>query len=269
MKNTLEPVIVFPRSPRIKEYISYYYFFDGKHENPNFEFWHYPHFQTSLVFFENAELREHGAIRSITAVDEHKFQYIFNRNFFRAKREVINGRLNIIGIVFHPLGINHFQYGHSKNIDGFSGLDISEVFSEKDDLDRVKRLDEMFEKRYQDFDAPIIKAAIAIIIKKKGDIFLNDLSALLNTSRRTILRNFRSHLNCSFQEFKHVVKFRKAMEYHHQETQSLKLSDLAYELNYYDQSDLIKAFKAMTNETPKKLLAKIAPLSEKLLWKHD
>jgi AraC-like DNA-binding protein len=132
----------------------------------------------------------------------------------------------------------------------------------------VSQLDVLFESLYRDFDAPIVEKSVEIIIKRKGDIYLNELAEVLNISRRTILRNFKAHLNCSFQDFKNVVKFRKAIEHNNQKSTYNKLSDLAYDLNYYDQSDLIKTFKSMTNETPKRMLAAISPLSNKLIWKH-
>ena len=268
MKDSLKPKILAPKNALVKKHIAYYYFFSDKHESSHFEFWHYPHYQTSLVFFKNAEIREDEVARYINSTDEDKLQCIFNNNLIGAKKEVLQGKFSIIGLVFHPLGIKHFQNINPIVTDRFFALGLNEVFEAKDEANRVQKLDEIFERLHQDFHAPVINRAVEIIINRRGDVYLNELAELLNTSRRTILRNFRAHLNCSFQDFKNVVKFRKAVEQNNQNTRSNKLSDLAYDLNYYDQSDFIKAFKSMTNETPKKLLPQVRPVSEKLVWKY-
>lgn len=144
---------------------------------------------------------------------------------------------------------------------------LDEIFKTDSIADRVKLLDVFFEKVLQDFKAPVLEKAIEILIKRKGNIGLAELETHLNTSRRNLLRHFKLYLGCSFRDFKSVLKFRIALEHGTQGTK--KMSDIAYDSNYFDQSDLIKGFKSKTNETPKNLLKDITPLTKKLLWKFN
>jgi len=267
MKKPLKPTILPPVSSKLKKHIAYYYCLTEKDEKSHFNFSHYPHYQTSLVFFKNAEFVEDKNVRHITCINEDNLKCIFNNNLIGARKEVVSGRFNIIGIVFHPLGAKHFLKINSTDAEDFYKDDLNEVFTLRDMSNRVSKLDEMFEKSYQDFDQPILKHVVDIILDRKGNIYLDELTEILNISRRTIHRKFKSHLNCSFQDFKSIVKFRKTLEHGVQKTQPGKLSDLAYDFDYYDQSDLVKVFKSKTEETPKKMLADITLMSDKLIWK--
>jgi hypothetical protein len=114
MKNIPNVKVLIPESPEVRNYIDYYYFLNEKNVKSYFEFWHYPHYQTSLVFFKNAEFKEDKNVRHITSTDKDNLKYIFNNNLTCAKKEIVTGVFNIIGIVFHTLGAKYFEDAISK-----------------------------------------------------------------------------------------------------------------------------------------------------------
>ena len=89
----------------------------------------------------------------------------------------------------------------------------------------------------------------------------------VNLSRRTILRQFKKYLHCSFEDYKNTVRFRLAIENFSDNNENT--SNLIADIAYYDQSDFIKHFKTLTGESPKKLLKEITNNPEYInyFWK--
>lgn len=253
-----------PVDPKINRYIDYYYFLDSQSKKECFEFLHYPHFKSTLVIFKNAEINVKENVNYISSSHENNYRCIYNNNVSRVHKEIVVGPYNIVGIVFNPLGFNYFQGINAQDPVGLFKSYLDEIFASDSIASRLELLDDFFGKMLQDFKAPVLEKAIELLMNRKGNIDLSELEILLDTNRRSILRYFKLHLGCSFRDFKTVLKFRIALKQGVLGTK--KLSDLAYDSNYFDQSDLIKGFKSKSNETPGKLLKKITPVTEKLLW---
>lgn len=139
---------------------------------------------------------------------------------------------------------------------------LTRVFDEKDLQNKVTLLDTFFEKRFVEFDEPILKKSIKEIISTNGAIKVAELSEEVNTNRKTLLRLFKKHTNMSVEEYRKMVMFRQAFNYFHQSKEKTNLTDVALFSMYYDQAHFIKHFKSITKETPTTLLSKISHLGE-------
>jgi AraC-like DNA-binding protein len=88
-----------------------------------------------------------------------------------------------------------------------------------------------------------------------GEIALNDLQRQLNTSARSLHRMFETNVGMSPQLFKRVCQFHHAF----QQLNNLefsRLTDIAYEHGFFDQSHFIRVFKEFTGISPKEYLVK-------------
>ena len=108
---------------------------------------------------------------------------------------------------------------------------------------------------------------IQLIHDSKGDIKMNELENQIGLSRRTILRQFKKYMHCSFEDYKNIIRFRLVIENFLNEKGNT--SNIIGDIAYYDQSDFINHFKALSGESPKKLLKQITnnPESIKYFWK--
>lgn len=267
---------VEPLDPQVKRHIAYYFFLKETDQSVNLEFWHYPHYHSTLLFCKNGEVIVKDDTRFILPTNVPQYSFFFNNNMRDAKREIVKGAFDLLGIVFKPLGINYFlgQSGGGleldKLIENFGHTikqEISQIFDAKDLSDKARHLDALCRIRYQALPTQIIEKVVAQVLRLNGDIELTQLSADLKTSRRSLLRYFKQYLGCTFREFKAVVKFRTALEQGVEAEGTNKLTELAYHAGYYDQSDLIKNFRVMTNGTPKKLFKEIVKMEDEFLWK--
>lgn len=275
-KSSLAINTVLPSTPKLKKHIAYYYFLKGGNQKTPVEFSYYPHYYSTLNFFKHGEIVIKGATRYVFHNKQKAYTSVFSRNTKSVKSSLLEGPYNVIGVVFKPLGINHFviQKLHNQFQEYiFEALGITlhtyldNIFDKAVFSQKAQLLDEFFSHNYNEFKAPILKDAVAKILACKGDINLTELSAFCDVNRRTLLRHFKDHLGYSFRDFKAVVKFRTALNQGIQKGQLNKLSDLAYDANYYDQSDFIKQFKVKSKETPKQMLKTVTQVTDQLLWK--
>ena len=181
-----------------------------------------------------------------------------------------------VGVVFNPLGINHFIGKPLSDIftPSFSEFTyFGEAFENSIKSswpfgyeDKAAALDAFFRKQYAGFDEPVVKKAVQEILNTNGSVRVEDLSEITGVNRKTLLRLFKKHLCASVEEYKKLVMFRNALNYSQQAGHSL--TDVALYSLYYDQAHYIKHFKAVTNQAPKALLSKLTQLGNQDVYWH-
>lgn len=107
--------------------------------------------------------------------------------------------------------------------------------------------------RKNDTDQMLRHATEKIIIQN-GDISLTELHREFSLSERTFERRFENSIGVSPRLFARVCRFRSALAQLHSYDYS-KLSDVAYENGFSDQSHFIRTFKEFTGVTPKLYLS--------------
>lgn len=99
-------------------------------------------------------------------------------------------------------------------------------------------------------------------LKNVGINSLTDVQRKLNTTERSLQRLFEANVGISPKMFKRICQFHQAFQQLNQ-YQFGKLTDIAYENGFADQSHFIRVFKEFTGLTPKEYLAKSAPYNPK------
>ena len=200
-------------------------------------------------------------------------EVILTINNKTSKEVRLRGAFNKIGVVFHPLGINHFiDYplhklvkNHSaSNFDYFGDefLNTSNlVFNTPSLVAKRNLLDAFFKNRFKEFEDERLTKAIDLIFNAPKIPKIEELADGLCISRKTLLRLFTKHLCFSVEEFKSVVKFRKALLCYEEAINKPDLSHVAYDNEYYDQSDFINHFKSITGLNPSKFFSTINNIS--------
>jgi len=274
-------ISIKPNDPHIAKYIAYYYF--HKSDDPDFhkKFFFYPNYKHALTVYRNsdAKLNDHGS--SVNPSDSEKLQIFYAVNTNKNLSVTLNGVFDKIGVVFNPLGLNHFidkplceifqpllddffHFGES-----FEKV-VQNVYNESDVNEKTNLLDGFFQKRWIAFDEPVLKKAVKELLNSNGAIRVEELSEMLQVNRKTLLRLFKKHLCCSVEEYKKLVMFRNALNYSQQKNGLLSLTDIALFNLYYDQAHFIKQFKSITKLSPKTLLSKITQLgNQELYWNFD
>ncbi|MEZ0004883.1 AraC-like DNA-binding protein [Flavobacterium sp. 28YEA47A] len=273
-------VSVQPKSEIIRKYIAYYYFHSCTDTKFEKSFVFYPNYKNALTVYKNAEilLSEEGT--TVSDSKTKQLRVLYTTNLDKSIRVRFKGAFDKIGIVFAPLGFNHFVDKPlfevlSERVGYFDyfGLSFKEcitaVFEESEESEKARLLDSFFENRLADFDVPILEKAVDEIITSGGLAKVSELSEKLTTNRKTLLRLFQKHLLCSVEEYKKMVRFRQAINFSQEQNGANTLTEIALFSQYYDQADFIRQFKSITKESPKKVIPSISKLGDETYWKLE
>jgi len=175
----------------------------------------------------------------------------------------INGRFNTIGIFFYPhaiksifglnadeltdtcLDLSLLEKAHTHHITERLSNDDS-IASQIDTLcnfllAQLARNDHHADRNMQH--------ALSRIKAANGNISVKTLREELQLSERSFERRFKQHVGLTPKLYARISQFQAAMELLRQQDYN-KLSDIAFEHEYADQSHFIRAFKEFAGDSP-------------------
>ncbi len=263
---------VSPKNELLAKHIRYYYFHKSYDTNFRKNVVYHPHYVSALNIYKHTDVKWSDYGRTYVPKNSNDLSVVFTINKKVSKEVRLRGKFDKIGIVFNPLGINHFiETPLSGNINDsichfdYFGKELHEiaqtVYLEKDIENKRDLLDGFFIKQYIGFEDVRLLQAVQEILAANDSAKTQDLAKSLGISRETLLRIFKKHLCFSVEEFKSVIRFRQALEYYEETTIKPKLTHVAIDNRYYDQADFVKHFKKVTGASPKKFFSSLRNIS--------
>lgn len=184
---------------------------------------------------------------------------------------LIKEQFTLIAYFLHPHSLKAlFGMSASELTNGLTDLNLlklakeiniqEQLLNETSLTSRLKLIDEFILNLSQvnKTDNRKIFFATSALKKNMGFHSLTELQKKLNTTERSLQRLFENNVGVSPRMYSRVCQFHSAFQ-QLQQNQFLKLTDIAYENEFSDQSHFIRVFKEFTNLTPKEYLAKQAP----------
>ncbi|MCB0466516.1 MAG: helix-turn-helix transcriptional regulator [Aequorivita sp.] len=260
-------ISVSPKNELIKKLIPYYYFYKTFDSDFYKQFNYYPHYRLGLTVHKNSQVTWDSKSR-ITTHKKGQTTILLTKNIKKRRVAKDYGIIDKICIAFEPLGLNCFIDVPLNAIStetlsyfdyfGEEFLAVCEsVFNTSDVSQKIEVLDSFFISKYSKFSENRIIKAVELLLKTSESLTIQTLSDLVGVNRKTLNRLFQKHLCCSPKTFRQSIKFRKAFN-QYQETDSFQnLTHIAYDNNYYDQSEFINHFKKLTGQPPKSLFSSI------------
>lgn len=262
--------------PVVARHIDYYYFHSSNDPEFHNKFAFYPNYKHALTIYLNSDVSLSDSGTSISPSVSDKFIALYSINTHQSFDVNLSGCFYKIGVVFNPLGINHFInkplcdiFTRSFAEFTYFGNALKNVIEATHAVsydDKATALNAFFNSQYVAFNEPVVKRAVQEILNSNGSVRVEDLSEITGVNRKTLLRLFKKHLCASVEEYKKLVMFRNALNYSQQEGHSL--TDVALYSLYYDQAHFIKHFKAVTNQPPKTLLSNLTQLGNQDVYWH-
>jgi AraC-like DNA-binding protein len=174
-----------------------------------------------------------------------------------------NGPFGLTGVVFKPQGLSMLLNTHpmplsdgSVALGDFSRANIGEqLLNARSDHERVDRLSDFLLAQVDGSASEdvLVTESLRLIRRDVRSIRVPQLLKRLNVSERQFERRFVRAIGVSPHHYIRIVRFREAMRLM-KVNQFERLSDVAHDLNYVDQSHFIKDVKAFSGYTPKGLL---------------
>ncbi len=173
------------------------------------------------------------------------------------------GKTGTFVIRFHPNGFSPFTNIPIKKMEnkptplkelfGHKGEKLEqEILNAKTTRQRINISETFLLELLKDQEVKdrIINSTIETILKYKGQLTVNELSKQVNLNRRMLTRKFSSDIGLSPKQLSKIVRLQTSLKSLLQKEKT-KLTDLAYENEYFDQAHFIKDFKKFTGITPK------------------
>lgn len=271
-----------PNDLDLRKYISYYYFHGSEDADNQLSFSYYPHFKNALTIYKDSIAVMITPHFSKVTPLKNNYNIAYSQVIKRFAKAEIHGRFQKIGVVFQPLGLNHFvseplsnlltlQINPDFNYFNESLIPILDpLFEQVDITKKVDVLDAYFKSQFKGFDDQRMKKAMEMMLEEGEKHSVQEVADAIGTSRKTLLRMFQKHLNCSVQDYTSLIQFRKAVEVYQKAAKKPSFTGLSLDLNYYDQSDFIHHFTKTTGVSPKKFFNNLQEFGKnETFWSPD
>lgn len=151
----------------------------------------------------------------------------------------------------HPMSIISDRFTNAEEVflkDDLEKL-LEKVLLAKNDFEKIKAIEEFLMKYYIGKTDPGLHLASQKIAKNHYKR-VDELSAELNLTTRTLLNKFQTSIGLSPKEFMKIHRVNSALNEKVQDVENL--TDMAYKLGYYDQAHFIHEFKEILGISPQK-----------------
>lgn len=173
------------------------------------------------------------------------------------------GETGTFFVCFHPNGFLPFTTLPIKEMEntavplekifGKDGISISQkIIRAQSTPERINHIETFLLDRLintQTIDH-IVNSTVATILTANGQISVEELSDQAETNRRQLARKFSTAIGLSPKQLSKTIRLQAALKALLAEKPT-KLTELAYDNQYFDQAHFIKDFKEFTGLTPK------------------
>jgi AraC-like DNA-binding protein len=209
-----------------------------------------------------------GQVAGMNTIPESLVLYGQNRQPFEFRA---TGHLTIIAYFLHPHILKpFFGFGANEVADTSIDLDLlppAKAINLKEQLVNASSMSTRLSllNKYVLKLAGLIRGdvndgmlfATKTIQRSNGSIALKNIQKELRLTERTFQRRFEMHVGISPKAFSRICQFQPAFQ-QLSSGRFTRLSDIAYENGYSDQSHFIRVFKEFTNLSPTEYLRRTA-----------
>ncbi len=177
---------------------------------------------------------------------------------------VLQKNCNLLGIRFNPAGA--FCFFKNNYCDLYqNNILMQEASLYKRLVKQGNSIEEVFNSYLlslfkEDSKIEVFISVLKKIEENKGIIEIEELSSLLNISRRSIDRLFKKYLGISANIYLRIIK----IKYTREELRNVSfdtLTNVGYNNGYFDQSHFIREFKTFMQKSPKQYVKEKKTLS--------
>ena len=258
-----------PKSEILQKYIEGYYFLTNTKADLPIEYYTFPNNYSIVSIIEDSEVLFSENIGVIKEKKGHPLNSDLICHYKKPIKLRYEGNINEITFYFKPLGLNAFlekSLCHYTN-DFFANFmpfdDYKEIFAvilKENDLDKkIELIESYWLSKLKEFQHPFLHQIIEDLKDTQRDYSISDLAKKYSITRQNLTKHFESNLCKSPSDFKKIQRFREALKSQINNKSKNNLTELSYDMLFYDQSHLIKDFKSLTGLTPKKFFKNLSP----------
>ncbi len=242
----------YPQNNLLKKYIHLYY--ASKIDNDRYIA--FPHFYFPTCIINNASFHYHNHQLTIEK-DLSTGLSFYAVNVYKEAIEIyFKDNFEAFNIVFKPYGLAQFKKGamNFKNDVLLDYTALLQPFFDEHTSFHSYSLEEKI-SHIEEYLLSIIsiKNHTNTIKNRIDDLIINDFKDTFHSgiSEKTFYRAFKNICGEPPSTLYNIIRLRKAMQYIAERTNSERLTDISYALNYFDQAHFTNVFKKLTQRLPK------------------
>ena len=189
----------------------------------------------------------------------------------------LKGMFNTIGVFFYPnalkllFGINANELTDScLDIDAEarkSGFYLSEQLSQAESIQEKIDIFSVYFffliRSNHKSENPLMQYVVSVIVESGGTVILKELRDKVQLSERSFERKFKEYVGISPKLFTRICRFQAALD-QMRNNDFHKLSDVAFENDYSDQSHFIRSFREFAGFSPNEFRTQQNEIAENL-----
>lgn len=251
-----------PKNKLLAQYLEGYYFLEKERDEPIVEYFTFPNNFSIVSVIADAQIimDNKGAF-----VEEKKGAPFLSTLICHYKKPFkvhYEGKIKEITFYFKPLGLNAFlsnplEHYLENSFSSFVPFEdyettLKSILNENNKEEQRNQIEKYWLSKLIGFENPLIQDVMLELTENAEEVSIEQLASKHHTSRQNIARQFHIHIGKTPSEFRKIQRFRETM------AKNTKLANkdkgkgtLSYDSSFYDQSHLIKDFKAFTGLAPK------------------
>ncbi|MBF7091550.1 helix-turn-helix transcriptional regulator [Flavobacterium sp. ALJ2] len=251
----------------LKNYIDYFYILKKSPNSENVSYYTFPYVNSIVSINQYPEFIFENNKLTVGKNSNNPLLATLICGYTKPIEINIPGYIHEITISFKPLGINAFL---EKNLNFYTGksfsyfnpfndftASMSEIMNTTLGEEKIKKLEHYLISKFIGFSHPFLSSILTDMQHTEGNYTIKDLADKYKISRKTLCKHFEIHIGKTPSELRKIIRFRQAMHQQINNRTKNNFSDITYQLDFFDQSHLIKDFKSMTGFSPKNFFNKI------------
>lgn len=189
-----------PKSKTLEKYIDFFYVF-GHSNLKGVSYIAFPHTNTGLSFFKNAQIQRSQNQLTIQPADQKQDVVCIEILGKYVNPVFVNysGSIDEVAIVFKPLGINHFLKGSLNKLAPSYSQDFTDkawvnfgsvLFGENSPALRIQALENFLTGQLQNMDLTLMYEALNYLEQMENEYSVEHIALLLNMNLKTLQRHF-------------------------------------------------------------------------------
>lgn len=258
-----------PKSEILLNIIECFYTLQRDEHDKPITYYGFPSNNVFITFCENAEVTIKKETLIIKNKQDNNLKTLLIIDNKKPGATTYIGKTNEITIYFKPLGINGFlnkplsQY-HVNGVLEFDFFnahsgELLSILKTGNQLQKMQLLEMFLISKLKKFEHAFLHHALSTIKNGLGlKLSINTMAKNNKVSRTTFNKQFLLHIGTTPVQFIKIERFRSAIKTFTGNSTTEQLIDVAYLVNYFDQSHMAKDFIALTGFSPKIFFAKIS-----------
>ncbi|WP_255157556.1 AraC family transcriptional regulator [Ferruginibacter sp. HRS2-29] len=259
-----------PKNKLLQQLIEGYYFIVDNQKGGTEKYWTFPNnFCIVSINLNSRVLLSENSIKFFPSKKENIHTSVVHR-YINPIEIYYKKPIHELTIYFKPLGLNHFVKNIEtlfleKRMAGFSATlanfetEMFKIFAEKDREAQIQQLEKFWLLNFAEKDLEFMRNILKDI---ESNMKIEAVARKYDMSRKHLNTLFLRHLGKPPGEYQKIYRFRQAIS---NKSGIRSLTELAYENYFYDQSHLIKDFRALTNSSPKSFFKNV-DTHQKNVW---